>query len=119
MGAPEWEQVLQKFPGTEEEREVFRIILTRNQNAFAQSDEDCGSTREITHRIILKNNTPVSAPYRRIPLNQLEEVRQHIEGLLRKGSFVESTSCFASPDVIIKKKDGRIRLGCDYRASNA
>ena len=51
--APEWKQVLQKFPRTEEERELFRTILTRNQDAFAQSDEDCGSTPEITHRIIL------------------------------------------------------------------
>ena len=72
-----------------------------------------------THRIVLKDNTPVSAPYRRIPPNQLKEVRQHIDDLLRKGLIVESTSSFASPVVIIRKKDGRIRLCCDYRALNA
>lgn len=112
-------KLLVDFEGTDEEREFFKSILQTNRLAFQESDLDNGCTWAATHRIILTDEEPVNAAYRRIPPNLLEEFRAHIQDLLRKGFITPSTSSFSSAIVIVRKKNGKIRLCCDYRALNA
>ena len=112
------EEMMQSHPGSEEEKLKFRDIIIRNIDAFAQTEEDVGCTSAIHHRINLIDDVPVSQPYRRIPPAQLEEVRKHIDELLRNGSIIESTSPYAAPVVVVRKKSGSIRLCCDYRSLN-
>ena len=113
------DELVASCPGSAEERELFRDILRRNRSAFAMSDDDLGFTTAIEHRIRTTDDVPVVAPYRRVPPSQLQEVRQHLEKLMRMGVITESTSSYASPIVVVRKKNGNIRLCCDYRALNA
>lgn len=64
------------------------------------------------------DETPVSQPYRRIPPNQYQEVRDHISELLKKGVIKESSSSYASPIALVRKPDGSLRLCVDYRKLN-
>ena len=47
------------------------------------------------------------------------EVQEHIKGLLAQNVIVESHSPYAAPVVIVRKKDGGIRLCVDYRRLSA
>jgi transposase InsO family protein len=66
----------------------------------------------------LKRNDIVHyRPYRLAPIER-EKVDQLIQELLNNGIIRESDSPFASPVILVKKKDGSDRLCIDYRALN-
>ena len=97
----------------------LRALLEKHAKVFATDDESLGYTETVRHRIRLKDDIPVSQPYRRIPPTQYEEVKEHIKKLLRKGIIKESMSPYASPIVLVRKKDQSLRLCVDYRHLNA
>ncbi|CAG9137945.1 unnamed protein product [Plutella xylostella] len=68
--------------------------------------------------INLTNNTPVA--YRPYKLSHQEKliVRDIVCDLLEKGIIRESNSEYASPIILVKKKDGSDRMCVDYRALN-
>ncbi|XP_062322169.1 uncharacterized protein LOC134023827 [Osmerus eperlanus] len=57
--------------------------------------------------------------YRCIPPTDYEAVKQHIHQLMQSQVIRESSSPYASPIVIVRKKDGQIRLCVDYRHLNS
>lgn len=69
--------------------------------------------------ITLNSDTPVN--YRPYKLSHDEKLRVRgiIKDLLDKGVIRESNSEFASPIILVKKKDGTDRMCVDYRALNA
>lgn len=69
-----------------------------------------GCTNLITHEIPLLDNTPIRQRYRRIPPSEYEMAKEHINQLLGAQVIRESCSPFASPIVLVKKKDGSLRL---------
>ncbi|RUS77136.1 hypothetical protein EGW08_015092 [Elysia chlorotica] len=66
-------------------------------------------------RIVVTDDSPVALPHRRIPPAHLKEVEAHLEDLLRRGIIRPSFSRYAAPIVVVRKKDGSLRLCCDYR----
>lgn len=69
-----------------------------------------GYTSTVTHKIDTVDDKPVCQPYRRIPPSKFQEVKEHIQSLLDKNIITQSTSPYASPTVVVRKKDGSIRL---------
>ena len=61
----------------------------------------------------------MAQPYHSIPPNQLQEVKEHIKGLIARKIIVESHSPYAAPVVLVRRKDGSLRLCVDYRGLNA
>ena len=57
-------------------------------------------------------------PYR-LPHAYWEEVKQELKAMLVEGVIEPSQSDWASPVVLIRKKDGSICLCVDYRKLNA
>ena len=70
------------------------------------------------HRIITTDFIPVAQPYRRVVPRQLEGVNNQINEWLQDGVVSISESEYASPLVVVKKKDGDIWLCADYRDLN-
>ena len=62
---------------------------------------------------------PFKERYRRIPLHQFEEVRKHLKEMEEIGAIRRSNSPLASPVVLVKKKDGSLRLCIDLRKLTA
>ncbi|RXN06967.1 Retrovirus-related Pol poly from transposon [Labeo rohita] len=105
--------------GTPEQQVQLKAVLEKYLGVFALDDDDLGYTDKVQHEINLTDDIPVNQPYRRVPPNQYQEVREHITKLLKKGVIQESVSAYASPVVLVRKADGSLRLCVDYRKLNA
>ncbi|KAK7922046.1 hypothetical protein WMY93_008948 [Mugilogobius chulae] len=97
-----------------------RIIQTFQNipEVFAQHELDFGRTDKVKHKINLLDNTAFKHRPRPIHPNDIEAVRKHLQELLDVGVIRESESPFASPIVVVRKKNGDVRLCIDYRKLN-
>uniref|UniRef100_A0A3B3I0W1 Gypsy retrotransposon integrase-like protein 1 n=1 Tax=Oryzias latipes TaxID=8090 RepID=A0A3B3I0W1_ORYLA len=104
--SPEWRQ---------------RIINKLNSipEVFSRHDFDFGKTEKVKHKIKLSDPTPFKQRPRPIHPQDVDSVRNHLQDLLGSGIIRESTSPFASPIVVVRKKDGGVRLCIDYRKLNS
>ena len=69
-------------------------------------------------KINLKDNNPVQLNYNSVPRILYNELKMYIEDLLNKKWIVYSSLSYLSPVVVVRKKDGSIRMRCDYRKFN-
>ena len=93
-------------------------LLEKHSTIFAANEDELGLTKAVKHRIPTVDDVPVAQPYRRIPPSQLDEVKDHIRQMLRRGIIRESSSPYASPMVLVRKKSGKLRICIDYRLLN-
>lgn len=92
--------------------------LNEMPEVFAQHDLDFGWTQKVKHRIKLSDETPFKQRAQPIHPQDFEAVRKHLQELLSSGIIRESESPFSSPIVVVKKKNGNVRLCIDYRKLN-
>ncbi|GFY08433.1 retrovirus-related Pol polyprotein from transposon 17.6 [Trichonephila clavipes] len=76
------------------------------------------ASTDVTMRIILKDEEPVCQPPRRLAFTERQEVNKQIEEWLNEGIIRPSSAEYASPIVMVKKKDGSSRMCIDYRKLN-
>ena len=103
---------------TEAQRTEVRGFLQRMCHVFASGDRDLGCANGVEHEIHLKEELPFKELYRRVPPGQLEEFRDAISDLLDTGVISKSKSPYASPVVLVKKKDKTLRVCVDFRKLN-
>ena len=89
------------------------------QHLFALNDLELGKTSKVKHKIKLSNPTPFKDRYRHIPPHEFEEVRNHLQDMLKVGAIRKSFSPWASPVVLVCKKDGSLRFCIDLRKLNS
>jgi len=94
-------------------------VISKHRATFSQSDEDIGFCDAIEHKIITTDDIPVKAAHRRVPPQHWEEVREYLAKSLETGVIRESSSPYASPVVLVRKSNGKLRICCDFRALNA
>ena len=104
---------------TSEQTNQIRTLFYNYNDVFSKDDNDVGYTTTIKHRIRTIDDKPVVQPYRRIPPSQYEEVKNHIKRLIENNIIRESTSPYASPIVLVRKKDHSLRLCVDYWLLNS
>ncbi|XP_071948803.1 uncharacterized protein [Antedon mediterranea] len=93
-------------------------LLSKYNHVFSHSGFDVGKCDVIPHVINLKDETPIRLPYRRIPPHSISSVKSMLQEMLDQGIIRPSKSEFASPIVLVKKKDGSLRMCVDYRKLN-
>ena len=101
-----------------EHRDTLRQLLIQYQGIFAVSDKDLGCFSAVQHRIDTGHNRPVRQAARRTALGFQEEEENHLRGMLESGVVQPSESEWASPVVLVRKKDGGVRWCIDYRKLN-
>jgi hypothetical protein len=98
-------------------RKQSELLLRKYTNLF--DDRFLGRAHNFQHKIeLLENRTIKQMPYRLSPAKKME-VQQQIEELLSKGIIKPSQSPFASPIVLVSKKNGDFRMCVDFRKINA
>ncbi|XP_063952099.1 uncharacterized protein LOC135153446 [Lytechinus pictus] len=102
-------------------RQIFYLdnLLSEYQNVFARDDFDLGNFRAVTHKIDTGTANPIKQKMRRTPINFAQEEKAHLDKMLKAGVIKPSISEWASPPVLIRKRDGSVRWCIDYRALNS
>ena len=108
-----------EFCGTELELQMAENLFRKYSHVFLREGEPLSFTPSIKHQIRTYDDEPVTQPFRRLPPYQWNEVKNHLDDLLSKGIIKESSSNYASPIVVVRKKSGELRLCVDYRKLNA
>ena len=77
-----------------------------------------GKSNVIQHQITLTDSTPIRSKLYPLPYAIRENLKTEIQEMLDLGIIRASASPYASPIVIVKKKDGSNRICVDYRKLN-
>lgn len=101
----------------EGERARLNELLTKYDHCFSGEGMELGDC-SVEMSIKLTEDKIINYKPYRLSFHERDIVRKIIEDLLRAGIIESSRSPFASPVVLVKKKDGGHRLCVDYRALN-
>lgn len=94
-------------------------LLLEYQDIFSKGKLDCGEAKDFVHRIHLSDDRPFRLPYRRVPPADYQKLRQVLTDMEGKGIISKSVSEYASPLVMVWKRDGDMRICTDFRWLNA
>ncbi|KAF7260948.1 hypothetical protein EG68_02212 [Paragonimus skrjabini miyazakii] len=92
--------------------------LSKFRNVFALGDDAPGRTSVVQHEIDASNHRPIRQAPRRLPVHYEQHLDTMITELLEKRIIRPSVSPCTSPTVLVKKKNGSLRLCVDYRKWN-
>ena len=70
-------------------------------------------------KINVKDDHLVQLNYNSVPRHLYNKLKMYIEDLLNKHWIINSSSPYSSPVVVVQKKDGTMRVCCDYQKLNA
>ena len=102
----------------EQQQQSAKDLIIKYQHLFAMNLSELGKTSLVQHDIKLDDMTPFKESYQKIPPQQYEEVKKHLQEMLDIGAICRSTNPWASPLVLVHKKDGSLRFCTDLRKLN-
>ena len=85
---------------------------------FSTSKQDLGRTDLVYHNIATGDAVPIKQASRRLPVHYQSEVSKLLDEMQQQGVIEPSCSPWASPIVLVRKKDGSLRFCVDYRKLN-
>ena len=98
----------------EQQNEVMEV-LRRYEEIFTEIP---GKASVIEHKIDLTDDRSIRCKPYPLPYAKRGEIREEIKNMMDSGIVRESSSPYASPLVVVKKKDGSNRMCVDYRKLN-
>ena len=101
------------------EQEVIAKLLIDFQDVFSRDEYDLGLTHLTEHVIETGDSVPIKQAPHRVPAAFANEDQKALDKLLHQGVVRASTSPWASPIVLVRKKDGSVRWCTDFRRVNS
>jgi hypothetical protein len=102
-----------------DQRVSLMEFLSRRQSDFAWEPSQLGRTNLIQHTIDTKDGKVIRKHWYRTSQAERKFIEQEITRLLREKLIECSTGPWASPVVLVRKKNGKQRLCIDYRELNS
>ena len=78
-----------------------------------------GRTDKVKHQIDTGSSAPIRQHVRRLPPARREEVKKLLKHMLAQDVIQPTNSPWASPVILVRKKDGSTRFCVDYRNVNS
>ena len=104
---------------SDEESSQISKLLENYHDVFSLSDEERGETDLVEFSIETGSASPERQAARRIPYAAHQEINRQLDQMQRNNIIQPSESSWASPVVLVRKRDGTLRFCVDYRALNA
>ena len=104
---------------TEDQQKQVEQLVEDYQDVFALSPLELGSTSETSHSIDTGSQPPIKQAARRIPFVLRQKIDELTQQMLDAKVIQPSNSPWASPVVLVRKKDGTHRFCVDYRRLNS
>ena len=101
------------------ELDKLKEVLTESTDIFALDDSELGCTNLVRHTIPTENHTPIKQRPYRTPVIYREKIEQMVSQMQAQGIVRPSRSPWASPIVLVPKKDGSLRFCVDFRKLNS
>ena len=93
-------------------RDIFDYSSSRSYKRYL------GIFTAVKHHIDTGNSKPIKQRMRRTPLGYANEEQEHLEKFPKAGVIEPSCSEWASPSVLVRKRDGYVRWCIDLRKLN-
>jgi transposase InsO family protein len=103
----------------DDQRQILTNLLLEKESVFKLEGQPLGRTDLVKHEIYTGDSLPVKQPVRRPPIHWRETAELELQKMIDSGVIEPSSSPWASPVVLVKKKDGTARYCIDYRKLNA
>ena len=99
--------------------ENFKQLLMKSTDVFALNDSELGCTDVVSQNIDTGDKLPVKQPPYRAPMIYREKITEMVMEMQERGIVQPSMSPWASPVILVPKKDGSLRFCADFRKLNA
>jgi hypothetical protein len=97
----------------------LKQLLEKFPKLLSFNDEMVGRIKNYEYKISLKPNAmPIHCSPSRVSFEQMQLIDNEIKALESKGIIRPSQSPWSSRTVLVKRKDGRVRLCIDFRSVN-
>ena len=103
---------------TPEEKLLIGKLLLKHRSRFVLNGDSLGIVKGVVHRIDTGNAPPVAKNPYRCSLKERQIIEKQISEMIAKGIIEPIVSEWASPVVIVSKRDGTMRFCVDYRDVN-
>jgi hypothetical protein len=111
-----WKDVQINPELSEDKKQRLRDLLEEYQDIFSDVPS---KTHLITHEIKLNSEEPVYCKPYKVPINMVSKVNEELQLMIDQGIIERSNAAYASPMVIIKKKNSEsLRLCIDFTRLN-
>ena len=98
--------------------EIVRLMMDFS-DVISKNKHDLGCAKGFEHSVELKDKEPVYTQQYRVPLEHLEEIKEHVLAWLKCGIVEKAHSKYNSPIFCVPKKGGKgWRVVLDYRKVN-
>ncbi|GFW72279.1 retrovirus-related Pol polyprotein from transposon 412 [Trichonephila clavipes] len=101
-----------------EQKSSAERLFQEFEDVFSRNSSDIGHTTVTQHRIDTADHPPIKQHPRRLPFAKQEEVGTLLREMQENDIIEPSSSPWASPIVLVRKKDGSARFCVDYRKLN-
>jgi hypothetical protein len=116
---PEFVVDLDKAGLSEENKGDLRLLLSKFDDIFSKNSHDLGVCKVTAPTIVTTSETPPKQRPFRAPFKLREEIRSHIDKLIKMGVMRVSDTPWVSNLVLVAKKDGSLRPCIDFRKLNS
>ena len=105
-------------PLPDSQKKLLISLLEELHDMFALEDGERGETDLVRLHIETGDATPIAQSVRRVPFAVRKEVARQLQEMQRNNVIQPSHSPWASPIVLVRKKDNTLSFCVDYRALN-
>lgn len=104
---------------TKSQKKRLLKLIEKYKDVFSKGEGDIGYCDKFKFKIDSGDSKPIKQRAYRVPYSKQDQIDKMVGDMLKQGVVSKSKSPWASPVVLVKKKDGSERFCIDFRKLNS